>query len=778
MKNFRKYLSIISSFIFIFQASVKLNAQTEDEIRAQWIFNIAYGVTWENESSVSKYTIGVFSSPKAAEELKKMAASRTIKGKPVEIIRYSNYNDVEPNHIVYVSRNENAYLGFIYQKLNGKNVLVISDRSKQLEYSVINLRKPGEGSQPFDINSQMYRKQRLEFSQNVLRLGGDREILRAMQAETNKRLLAEQKLLEQKKQEIDEKERLLSDQENKIKNQRDSISSKEYLITAKESEIKFQNNKLDSMSFEVMQQREDLIKNQLFLKMQEEAIEHQKTIAQMQKDSMFKTSEELQRKQDEIRKIDERLGQSQETVASQKNIIYFAIGALIIFLFLGVIIVNSYLNKQKVNKQLSEQYVAINSQKNEIQNQAKQLELTNTELEKLSIVASETDNAVSILDVKGNFEWVNAGFTRMYGYTLQLLKNELDDNIVSASGNPNVKKIIQEILDTKQTGSYQNLNRTRRGQEIWAQTTITPILDDNNEVVKLITIDTDITIEKKAEIEIRKQKDQIEIQNELITSSINYAKNIQQAILPLESDLQNYFDSFVIFKPRDVVSGDFYWYAHLPATKDLSEKVFVATVDCTGHGVPGAFMSMIGSRLLNEIVVEQKITSPKEILEELDKKVKIALRQDKTDNNDGMDMAICLIEKEHNKFHITYSGAKSDLYYFSNKENDLTILSSERRSIGGAMQKRGNIEFLNKEILLQNNDMFWLATDGIIDQNNAERKRFGTPRFIELLKIGKGMDLIEQKQLIEKELNNYQGHEEQRDDITIWGIKLSEQKWA
>jgi serine phosphatase RsbU (regulator of sigma subunit) len=94
------------------------------------------------------------------------------------------------------------------------------------------------------------------------------------------------------------------------------------------------------------------------------------------------------------------------------------------------------------------------------------------------------------------------------------------------------------------------------------------------------------------------------------------------------------------------------------------------------------------------------------------------------------------------------------------------------------MQKRGNIEFLNKEILLQNNDMFWLATDGIIDQNNAERKRFGTPRFIELLKIGKGMDLIEQKKLIEKELNNYQGHEEQRDDITIWGIKLSEQKWA
>ncbi|MCF6183653.1 MAG: YfiR/HmsC family protein [Bacteroidales bacterium] len=433
--------------------------------------------------------------------------------------------------------------------------------------------------------------------------------------------------------------------------------------------------------------------------------------------------------------------------------------------------------KEEINKQLSEQYVAINSQKDEIQNQAKLLESVNTELEKLSIVASETDNAVTIMDIKGNFQWINAGFTRLYGYTLQLLRNEIDDNIVGASSNPEVQNILNHIIETKQTGSYQNLSKTRNGNEIWVQTTITPILDENNEVRQLISIDTDITTEKKSEIEIRKQKDQIEIQNEQITSSINYAKTIQQAILPLAEDLEKYFESFLIFKPRDVVSGDFYWFYEKAGKDGKPDKIFIATVDCTGHGVPGAFMSMIGSRLLSEIVSEQNVTGPKDILTILDKKVKTALRQETTDNNDGMDMAVCVIEKEDTSYHITYSGAKSDLYYYSHKSDDITILSSERRSIGGTKQKRGNIEFTNKDFYLFENDIMWLSTDGIIDQNNADRKRFGTPKFIETLKEAKDLGLKEQKRLFLNKLDEHQGLEKQRDDITIWGIKFNLKKW-
>ncbi len=762
--------------LLIIYISKNTYAQTDEEMRAMWIFNIAYGVAWENEKDFTSYTIGVFSSKKEFIEIEKLAASRTIKGKPVEVIRYSEYTEIQANHIVYITKNENAYLGFVYQKLKEKNVLIISDRTRQPEYSVINLRKPGEGTQFFDINTQLYNKQRLVFTTQLLRLGGDRKILNEIYAETNRKLKEEQKLLEAKKFEIQEQVRLLKEQEDKIQNQRDSIKSKETLISAKEDELVFQNNRLDSMSFEVLQQKEDLNQNMALINLQTENINNQKLFMKLQKDSMIIASKELKAKQEEIKKSDERLGERDQTIASQKNIIYFAIGAGILFLFLLILIVSSYLNKQKVNKQLSEQYVAINAQKDEIQNQSKQLEMANTELEKLSLVASETDNAVTIMDTRGNFEWVNAGFTRMYGYTLQLLKNELDENIINASGNEEVERVINKIINTKQTGSYQNLNKTRSGGEIWAQTTITPILDENNEVIKLISIDTDITVEKKSEIEIIKQKDRIEFQNEQIVSSINYAKNIQQAILPVADDINKFFDSFVIFRPRDVVSGDFYWYAYLPAKEGLSEKLFIATVDCTGHGVPGAFMSMIGSRLLSEIVLERKIINPREVLEILDEKVKFALRQETTDNNDGMDIALCVIEKEEDSYHITYSGAKIDLYYFSHKNDDITILSSERRSIGGTIQKRGNINFSDKDFYLYNGDYLWLSTDGIIDQNNSERKRFGTPKFIETLKDAKELNLFEQKKLIEKELADHQGEEEQRDDIIIWGIKFTD-KW-
>lgn len=768
---------LISILIFLFAAKQSFAQQSEDALRAQWIFNISYGITWEDESNIKSYTIGVFSSKKLFEELQKQAQTKEIKGKPVEVIRYLNYQDIQANHIVYVSRNENAYLGFIYQKLKGKNVLIMSERSKQPAYSIINFRKiDPKNPKPYDINTRLAAQNHIVLSRQLIRTGGSRQDIQKMYAATNKKFLEEQKKLDEKIKEIADKEKQLREQESKIKEQRDSISSKENLISAKEDELQLQNLRLDSMTSEINQQRENLKKNLAILELTSKAIEKQKVLAKLQRDSMAMADKELKIVQQEIKKNKESLSQSQKTVATQKNIIYFAIAALVVFLFLGVIIVNSYINKQKVNKQLSEQYVAINTQKDEIQNQAKLLESVNTELEKLSIIASETDNAVTIMDVKGNFQWVNAGFTRMYGYTLQLLRNEIDDNIIGASSNPEVKSIITGIIENKQTKSYQNLTKTRKGEDIWVQTTITPILDENNDVVKLISIDTDITTEKKSELEIHKQKDQIEKQNELITSSINYAKNIQQAILPLPIDLEKYFDSFVIFKPRDVVSGDFYWFTEKLDTDGKLDKLFIAVVDCTGHGVPGAFMSMIGSRLLSEIVSEQNISSPKAILENLDKKVKLALRQETTDNNDGMDMAVCVIEKDNNSYHITYSGAKSDLYYFSHKNNEFTILSSERRSIGGAKQKRGNIEFTDKDFYLFENDIMWLSTDGIIDQNNAKRKRFGTPKFIDMLKKGKDLNLREQKRFFLNTLDEHQGEEEQRDDITIWGIKFTD-KW-
>jgi serine phosphatase RsbU (regulator of sigma subunit) len=253
--------------------------------------------------------------------------------------------------------------------------------------------------------------------------------------------------------------------------------------------------------------------------------------------------------------------------------------------------------------------------------------------------------------------------------------------------------------------------------------------------------------------------------------------------MPAKSEMDNYFDSFLIYKPKDIVSGDFAWFSKIEKTKKGKAYCFVAIVDCTGHGVPGAFMSMIGSRLLNEIVNEKQITDPSEVLELLNIGVQTALRQKDTDNNDGMDVCLCRLEnidsdenldktkgKERNIL-VTFSGAKRPLFYFKD-ENEIETVRGDRKSIGGVRSKRSSVNFTNTEIVLKSGDWLYLTTDGIIDQNGIDRKRFGSGRFVEVLTQMRIAQPEEQGKALDSALIEYQDKEEQRDDITVLGIRL------
>jgi len=211
-------LLIISFIIFSFTVKQSFAQQTEEEQRAQWIFNISYGVTWENEDNIATYTIGVFSSESLFYELQKLAKKKTMKGKPVKIIHYLKYDDIQANHIIYVSRNENAYLGFVYQKFKGKNVFIMSDRSKQPTYSILNFRKTDpKDPKPFDINSTLAAQNKITFSRNLIRTGGSRQDIQIMYAATNKKFQNEQKKLGEKRREIDSLKQRILFLEKKIK---------------------------------------------------------------------------------------------------------------------------------------------------------------------------------------------------------------------------------------------------------------------------------------------------------------------------------------------------------------------------------------------------------------------------------------------------------------------------------------------------------------------------------------------------------------------------------
>ncbi|GAB4186487.1 MAG: hypothetical protein OHK0057_01660 [Thermoflexibacter sp.] len=276
-------------------------------------------------------------------------------------------------------------------------------------------------------------------------------------------------------------------------------------------------------------------------------------------------------------------------------------------------------------------------------------------------------------------------------------------------------------------------------------------------------------LEKSYE-ELKQQKNKIEQQNNFITTSIRYAETMQKAILPLDETFNERFDEFLkIFLPKDIVSGDFYWLS------TLENMTLFALVDCTGHGVPGAFMSLIGNNSLNEIVNQKNIHSPAQILEELNTSIRKALRQTHTDNDDGMDVALCAIAKpdEEGLIKVTFAGAKRNMVYYSQAQGDqLLEIKGDKKTIGGFFKENRNNQFTNHEVVLQKGDVLFFYTDGLTDQPNIKQEKFGSVRLKNILKENLHLSLSEQQIIIIEELNLHKQGAEQRDDMSLIGLRL------
>lgn len=266
---------------------------------------------------------------------------------------------------------------------------------------------------------------------------------------------------------------------------------------------------------------------------------------------------------------------------------------------------------------------------------------------------------------------------------------------------------------------------------------------------------------------LKLQKDELAFKNKNITDSINYAKRIQESMLPsLEKFRDLVPDSFVIFKPKDIVSGDFYW------VNETRNKTFVAVVDCTGHGVPGAFMSIIGIELLRNITNVEGVDDAAEILNRLSVAVHNIFASSSYEDagvkvKDGMDVSFCVIDKEYNM--LQFAGAFSNLFLF--REGKLMEIRGDRYSVGMA-NELGHSQFSSYYIPIKPNDTIYMFTDGIIDQfGGPEGKKFKYRRFRHLLLSNYMRPIDEQRKNIEKAINDWMGNLEQVDDMLIIGIK-------
>ncbi len=250
--------------------------------------------------------------------------------------------------------------------------------------------------------------------------------------------------------------------------------------------------------------------------------------------------------------------------------------------------------------------------------------------------------------------------------------------------------------------------------------------------------------------------------NQQITDSIRYAVRIQQAMLPLVDNLTHgVAELFVIYQPRDIVSGDFYW-CHA-----INQMLLLAVVDCTGHGVPGAFLSMIGQALLNKIALEQQIYDPAAILEELHRGIRTALQQQTGDAMDGMDVALCQIDQANRR--VKFAGAKRPLYHVT--PAGLTEIKGDRKSVGGHQLEAQRV-FTTSELAVQPGDMLYLTTDGLADQSNPDGAKFGSKTLKELFTEVAPQPAAAQKDRIITKLQAHQQHEPQRDDVTLIGVRV------
>lgn len=284
-------------------------------------------------------------------------------------------------------------------------------------------------------------------------------------------------------------------------------------------------------------------------------------------------------------------------------------------------------------------------------------------------------------------------------------------------------------------------------------------LDDK--VKKLWATSTAVHKEKER-INILKQE--IERKHQEIVDSVTYAQRIQEAILPARTEIDQVVPlNLIMFKPRDIVSGDFYWFSQ------KGEERILACVDCTGHGVPGAFMSMIGNTLLNQIVNERDIIQPNLILNELNKEITNALKQDVvgSDSRDGMDISI--ISVNYKKNQLQYAGANRPLYFI--RENELIETKANKVAIGGHMQEEEKT-FTNHVFNLKQHDTIYLSTDGYADQFNPSDKKLMTKRFKEILLSIQHLTMLEQEQYLAQFIDEWRGIMEQTDDILVVGVRV------
>lgn len=431
------------------------------------------------------------------------------------------------------------------------------------------------------------------------------------------------------------------------------------------------------------------------------------------------------------------------------------------------------------NKQIKTQNEQIKEQNERIKEQSKNLEVVNKQLTQLSVVAQQTDNGVLIIKIPETIRYINEGMLKMLDIeNFTQISDRQSKSILLRLHN--LTSILQETFNTSEHIVFEEKITTFKNRKKWLQFTVSPIYQSGIQTDKAVVLCTDITAIKLAEEEISQKKDELYSQsellkdanlelekaNQLMRNSMTYAQRIQKSMLPNLADIRTVFeDTFIFFMPKDIVSGDFYWF------NKIDDSYILIVADCTGHGVPGAFMSMIGNTLLKD-TVSKKMDNPAEILSYLNDGIRTTLRQkDNIDDmqSDGMDITVCIYNPKLREIQIALANHRALLI----KKDEIIIVDGDIFAVGGSFTNRISIEFTNKKYSIEKGDILYMYTDGFQDQlGGTDYSKYGGSEFLKYLASIFGESFNIQFSKLKNEFLTWKNDKNQTDDVLIWGIKF------
>ncbi|HOP03173.1 MAG TPA: YfiR/HmsC family protein [Tenuifilaceae bacterium] len=527
--SFLRKVTLLTFLFTTFSLSISAQHFSEAKIKTAYIVQFIQNILWPNENEIDTFKISIISTNEMyIDEFVELSKMKSLKNRPISLSIYNSIESIkEPfPQVVFVDSDYNEHLETLLSTVGSNSTLIITDNAQNKELVMINFTYSDTQRRriSFELNSlSIEEDHNLSVLPRLLLLGGSKIDVAELYLKQEQVLVTEREMVERLRHEIDSQENTITKQRLDIERQKHEIEEQQYKLTQQEKY-------LDSLQLATLKQQSVLNSNIELLKKYQDDINFQKEQLEFQNAEFDKRNRVLEVQNIEIKNQQERidaqksiLNEQTRKLGTQTNLLYISYAA--VFLALGMLFFMflSYSNKKKANKLLNENNLAIELKNNEIfqkneelKSQAELLEETNKELEKLSIVASKTNNSVIIMEPTGEIEWINPVFTKLSGINIEDFVKGQKISLFDVSTYEFVREVFSKCIETKESVNYESSYDTASKDSIWLQTTLTPICNANGDVTKVVAIDSDITQIKNAHQETIGMLDEIVSQAELI----------------------------------------------------------------------------------------------------------------------------------------------------------------------------------------------------------------------------------------------------------------------